>query len=503
MYRSPNFALPGPGSRDRKENSMMRYPRSLRWPARAGLCCLAAAAATAATLGAARASGAAQTASTPPPCPNSSQQQPPAGPTTVTTIGQAYYCIFAHYYSGPVLDDRVLLAGAFAGLTQELNRLGIDQPDATMPALTGSRDGDWAAFAAAYSRVTGKIPAPDVQQVAAAAMTGMVAALNDNHAHWAYPAPQPPGATPGDSYGLGINTSPAPGLAKNAPGETMPPAAVTSVDPGSPAARAGVRTGDIITAVNGAPPFTDGMLSPGVFALLYQSYPQQQALRITVRWPVTGATRTATITPALYPATAPAVTSKLLDGDIGYVRVPAFYPGAASQALTAVTGLERTTALRGLILDLRHNGGGSGAEVAQLLGAFEHGTAYGYDCSVTGQCTAAYPDASTPLLHLPLVVLTDRNCVSGCEEFSGAVKDLHLGTLIGTRTAGIVAGPATGWALDDGSQLALPAKHVVGADHDLINGIGVAPDYDIPVTPLDLATGRDPDIARALALLNT
>ena len=32
--------------------------------------------------------------------------------------------MFAHYYAGPVLDDRVLLAGAFAGFTQELDRLG-------------------------------------------------------------------------------------------------------------------------------------------------------------------------------------------------------------------------------------------------------------------------------------------------------------------------------------------------------------------------------------------
>jgi carboxyl-terminal processing protease len=79
----------------------------------------------------------------PPPCsPNPPPEAPPLHPTTVTTIGQAYYCVFAHYYAGPVLDDRVLLAGAFAGLTQELDRLGLDQPDATMPALTGHRDTD-------------------------------------------------------------------------------------------------------------------------------------------------------------------------------------------------------------------------------------------------------------------------------------------------------------------------------------------------------------------------
>src|SRR5579862_8662173 len=294
---------------------MMRYPGSLRWPARAGLCCLAAVAATAATIGTARTPGAAQAASTPPAC-SQAQQQPSAGRTTVTTIGQAYYCILAHYYSGPALDDRVLLAGAFAGLTQELERLGTDQPDATMPALAGSRDSDWAAFATAYSRVTSKVPAPDVQQAAAAAMTGMVAALNDNHARWQYPAPQPPGFTPSDTYGLGINTSPGPGVLKNVPAEALPPAVVTSVDPRSPAARAGVRTGDVITAVNGAPPFPDGMPSLGVFALLYQSYPQQQAVRVTLRWPATGATRTVAIVPAVYKAPVPSVTASLLDGHI-------------------------------------------------------------------------------------------------------------------------------------------------------------------------------------------
>jgi len=478
---------------------MMPYLKSLRWPARAGLCCLAAVAVIAATVGAARTSSAAQAASTPPACSPAQQASAP-GPTTVTTIGQGYYCIFAHYYSGPVLDDRVLLAGAFAGLTQELNRLGTDRPDATMPALTGNRDGDWAAFAAAYSRVIGEVPARDVQQVAAAVMTAMVAALNDNHARWRYPSPQPPGATPSDIYGLGINTSPAPGVAKNAPGETLPPAVVTSVDPGSPAAGAGVRPGDVITAVNGAPPFTDGMLSLGVFYLLNQQYPQHQALRITVRWPVTSATRTVTITPVLYKAPAP-VTSKLLDSDTAYVQLSAFNPGAASQVLAAVTTLEKTATLHGLILDLRGNGGGAPAEDPILLGAFEHGTAYAYNCTVTGTCTAEYPDASTPLLHLPLAVLTDRNCLSACEAFSGAVKDLHLGTLIGTRTAGIVAGPGLAWALDDGSTLGLPATHDLSADHELIDGIGVAPDYYIPVTAQDLATGQDPDIAKALALL--
>jgi carboxyl-terminal processing protease len=480
-------------------DKLVRYPGSPRWATRKGLGCLAVAAVTAAAVGTACASGPAQAASTPPAC-SQPHQAPRPKPTTVTTIEQAYYCVFAHYYSGPVLADQVLLAGAFAGLTQELDRLGLDQPDATMPALTGHRASDWAAFAAVYSRVIGKVPARDVQQVAESAMTAMVAALDDNHARWSYPV-RTPGGTSGDVYGLGINTSPAPGVIKYA-AVTPPPAVVVSVDPKSPAARAGVRTGDVITAVNGAPPFTDGYLSPGVFYLLYQSYPQQEAVRITLRWPVTGATRTVAIAPAFYQAPAQPVTATLLDGDIGYLQVPGFVPGTTSQFLAAVRDLEKTATLRGLIVDLG-GGGGVGTEVAKLLGAFEHGTAYEYDCTVTGACTPDYPDASTPLLHLPLAVLTTHNCVSGCEVFSGAVKDLHLGTLIGARSAGIIAGGALPWVLDDGSQLGLPPKHALGADHEIINGIGVAPGYYIPLTAWDLATGHDPCLAKALALLKS
>jgi carboxyl-terminal processing protease len=304
-----------------------------------------------------------------------------------------------------------------------------------------------------------------------------------------------------DADGLGIYTSPGQFLAQDYPAAALPPLYVRYVAPGSPAARAGVRPGDVITAVNGSAPFTDGTISPGVISLLYESYPQQQPVRITLRWPVTGATRTITLTPAPYKLAFPLVTSKLLAGHIGYVKLLSFPPGAARQVLAAISALQQKAALRGLILDLRYNGGGDPAEDTKLLGAFEHGKPYDYYCTVTGKCTANYPDSHTPLLHLRLAVLTDRNCESACDAFTGAVKDLHLGTLIGTRTGGIAAGPQTGYPLNDGSFLAFPHVHMLGAGHEIINGIGVAADYYLPATAKDVATGHDPDIAKALALL--
>jgi carboxyl-terminal processing protease len=456
--------------------------------------------AAACSAGSGGATHARQPAGQPPPCsPNPPPEAPPAHPTTVTTIGQAYYCIFARYYAGPVLDDRVLLAGAFAGFTQELDQLSLDQPDATMPALTGHRDSDWAAFAAVYQKVSRQLPASPAkrQEIAAATMTAMVASLDNNHAGWSYPAP-PPGDVPGD---LGVMTSPAPPLAQTAPHEALPPLFITAVLPGSPAATHGLRPGDIIVAVDGAPPFPGGIISQGVMNQLFGPYPAPGRVTVQLHRPATGRTWTVTLAPALYQSPPPPVSAKLLTGDIAYVQLPGFFPGAADQALQAVHGLAGTGKLRGLILDLRGNGGGSPAEVSRLLGAFIHGAAYTYDCDVHGNCPATRTGTDVPLLHLPLVVLTDRNCASACDAFSGAVKDLRLGTLVGTRTAGIVAAPAAAYLLNDASLIILPARHELSARRELINGIGVAPDYYLPLTAHDLSTGHDPDITKALALL--
>ena len=440
------------------------------------------------------------TSGQPPPCsPNPPPEAPPLHPTTVTTIGQAYYCVFAHYYAGPVLDDRVLLAAAFAGFTQELDRLGMDQPHATMPALTGNRDRDWTAFAAVYQKLASQLPAsPDQrQELAAATMTSMIASLHDNHARWSYPAP-PPGDVPGD---LGIMTSPGYLLTDAAPHEALPPLFITAVAPGSPAASHGLRPGDIIVSVDGAPPFTDGILSEGAMNLLFGPYPPPGRVSVQLHRPATGRTWTVTLTPGFYQAPPPPVSAKLLSGDIAYVQLPGFFPGAADQVLQAIPNPAKGARLHGLILDLRGNGGGDPAEVSRLLGAFTHGAAYIYLCDVHGSCAATYTGTDVPLLHLPLVVLTDRNCVSACDAFSGAVKDLRLGTLVGTRTGGILSGPAAAYLLDDASLIILPPMHAFGADHEIIDGIGIAPDYYLPLTAQDLSTGHDPGIAKALTLL--
>ncbi|MGH3240179.1 MAG: S41 family peptidase [Spirillospora sp.] len=446
-----------------------------------------------------------QTRGAPAPCVESSGQPGPVKPTTIDTLEQAYYCVFAHYFGGNALDGRRLLQSAFIGFSQELARSGLERPDAMPPALTGDRAKDWAAFRAVYQRVTEQLPArPDVRQaVAAATMNGILRGLHDNHVGWRHPEPIP-NREPGQTYGLGFATSPSSTITSIVPDSALPPMHITAVT-GGPAAERRLRPGDVIESVNGAPPFVDGALSPGAIDRIYQEYPRQDRVRLTVNRPSTGRTWTVELKPRLFrpdPDATAIVTSELLRGDVASVRLAAFAQGAADQVLAAVRKLGEGRRLRGVVLDLRGNNGGAATEVTRLLGAFSHGKVYGYLCDADGKCTPKHTDDSVPLLNLPLVVLADRNAVSAGDAFTQAVKDMKLGTVIGTRTGGAVSGPAYGYVLNDNSTLRMPSQHGRGANGEDIDGIGVAPDIYLPRTAHDISGGRDPAMAKALTLLH-
>jgi carboxyl-terminal processing protease len=201
---------------------------------------------------------------------------------------------------------------------------------------------------------------------------------------------------------------------------------------------------------------------------------------------------------------APHVNAELVDGTIAKVRFDGFYPGAAEDVLKAIADLQATTDLTGIIIDVRGNHGGDPAEDAQLLGAFIHHATYASFCDVHDKCDPQRVDDTTPLLNLPLVTLADDVCASACDAFAMAVKDLHLGTLIGTRTAGIASGPAADYQLNDHITLiGFPTQHAVGANGEIFDGIGVPPDYDIPLTAADLSKGQDPALTKAVSLLGS
>jgi carboxyl-terminal processing protease len=427
----------------------------------------------------------------PPACAPPTGQPPAPTPATVTTVGQAYYCILDNYYSGPVLDPRTLLVPAFAALTQEMQRRGLDQPGATLPALTGRKDADWAAFSKVYQRIADALPDDTARgAVAAAAIQAMVDELDDNHARWLNrPVP--------NLLGLNLNMVVGPGDID--PVATVP-TYVDRIAPDGPADVAGVELGDELLAVNGVPLYTNGILNRGVLSSIMEVQ-LGAVVELTLRRPTTGETVTATLTAANHNPPRGGVESRLVDGNIAYVTLPGFAPELANQVLAAIAQLRTQTELRGVVLDLRGNGGGSPEAVSTLLGALAHGKITSYWCDVRGKCTPNRTNDSVELLNLSFVALTDRRCASACDSFSSAVKDLKLGTLVGTRTAGAVSGPGRAYLLNNGTGLMLPKYHEIAANKEVVDTIGVAPDHYAPRTAADLAAGRDPGLDKAVSLL--
>ncbi|MBO4270565.1 S41 family peptidase [Microbispora triticiradicis] len=405
---------------------------------------------------------------------------PPASssPTTVNTLRQAYECVLDNYYSGPVLDSKVLLRDALAAYTQDLVRRGADTPGLRLPALTGDREADWAAVAEVLG--TGD------PRALRAAIIGMVAGLHDNHARVERITP------PSEDGPVGTGIA---GLSAAQGGRldpaARPPLFVTRVLPGSPADTAGIRPGDIIEKVDGIPAFIGEKVNQSLVDTFASG-----TVRLTLKRPTTGRVRTVKLTEGPVAEQERAVTSKTLPGGVTYVKVPGFFQGAADQVIAALKNTKKAA-----VLDLRGNGGGSPREVTRLLGAFAHGKVTSYFCPLKGDCTANRTDDSVPLLGLRLVVLTDRACASACEDFSGAVKDNGLGTLVGTRTAGVVSGPSEAYLLDDDTVLLLPKVRHLGPAREIIDTVGVPADHYAPMTALDLAKGRDPGLAKALGLL--
>ncbi|WP_062433197.1 S41 family peptidase [Herbidospora daliensis] len=440
---------------------------------------LLAAAALAALLTVPLAPAAPAAAAAPPACARLSGP-PPASPppTSVDTLGQAFFCVLDHYFGGPGLRTQDLLKDAFAAYTRNLQKRGADVAGLRLPALTGDRDADWAAAA-------GALGAGDPVALRAA-IDGMVAGLRDNHARHDVPEPDDEDNPVGTGI-VGASGISGPGLDPAA----RPPFFLTEIVEDSPADKAGVRAGDIVQAIDGVPVWVGGTLNPLVLEQV-----QQPRFALTLKRPTTGRVRTVKL--AVGPLTRPERTVRVDDvSGVRHVRLPGFYQGAADEVIAALRGGPKK-----VVLDLRGNGGGSPREVVRLLGAFAHGKVTSYFCGYDGSCTANRTDDTVPLLGARLVVLTDRRCASACEDFSAAVQGNGIAPIVGTRTAGAVSGPASPWLLGDGSIVALPSVRHLGPGKEIIDTVGVPADHQAPTTALDLATGRDPALRKAVALLN-
>ena len=268
---------------------------------------------------------------------------------------------------------------------------------------------------------------------------------------------------------------------------------VASVFKRSPAERVGIAVGETIVSVNGRS--IAGLDSDAATALI--KGPEGTEVTVGVRARKGGETRQERLVRAQI--AVPVVSSRLetVGGEkLGYVRLAAFSRGAHGALRQAVERLQRK-GVRGLVLDLRANGGGLLEEAVLAASVFlpEGETVVSTDSRSQGH--TVYETKGGNLPALPIVVLIDRNTASAAEILAAALADDAGAEIVGTRSFGKGVFQQE-IDLSNGGALKLTVGEYFTPDGENLAGKGIQPDVRVADRP---GTPRDEAQQRALAAL--
>lgn len=172
----------------------------------------------------------------------------------------------------------------------------------------------------------------------------------------------------------------------------------------------------------------------------------------------------------------PTVAWEMLEDQIGYIAVSEFDIVTSEQFSSALEELE-ADGMKGLIIDLRDNGGGVVRAVTEMADRMLPEGLIVYTEDKYGNRSEARSDAEH-FFDLPLAVLVNGNSASASEIFAGAIKDYQVGSIVGTRTygKGIVQQP---FQLEDGTAIKLTISKYYTPKGNDIHGKGIEPDVEV------------------------
>ena len=172
--------------------------------------------------------------------------------------------------------------------------------------------------------------------------------------------------------------------------------------------------------------------------------------------------------------------SKMVDEDLGYIRLFGFANGAGDQVRDDVKELQDRGA-RGIILDLRDNGGGLFSEGVNVASVFiESGEVVTY--KQRSQDEVVYEAEGNAFEDIPLVVLVNEGTASASEIVTGALKDRERAIVVGVTTygKGVVQEVQP---LSDSSAFKLTIGAYFAPGGEQIDGKGIEPHVKIDASP--------------------
>jgi carboxyl-terminal processing protease len=253
---------------------------------------------------------------------------------------------------------------------------------------------------------------------------------------------------------------------------------ITGTVPGSPAATAGLQSGDQITKVGDKD--MKGITSDQATTLIQGP----TGTKVTITIARAGSTMTFTITRA--EIHVPSVRSTMIGNNVLYLRIYSFGESTSTEFATALS--QGLPGANGIVLDLRGNPGGfvSAADdvISQFVASGETFEWRGRTGPVEKHQVSGHPKAPT----LPLAVLVDANSASASEIVSGSLQVHQRAKLVGTVTYG-KGSVQQDFPLNDGADIHLTIKRWYLPNGVTIDHKGLQP--DVPVTLANASDGFD------------
>lgn len=294
---------------------------------------------------------------------------------------------------------------------------------------------------------------------------------------------------------------------------------IVAVERGSEAERLGLRAGDTIVSVGVSPAldvFQQRLREQGdsstpsaarlrAMATLFEG-PRDSSVEVVWRNGA-GKERSGSLRRE-WRERSTAVRVRELEGDNVLVEFDVFAPDTAQEFTRTV--MNKLRGARGIILDLRNNGGGDAEAMTEIASSFlPSGQSLGRFTDRTGRFSYEAQTRSALLLsadvitrlQAPVVILSGERTSSAAEIFSHALKEARRAHVIGQNTCGCVLAIRRRHTLPDGGELDVSEMDYRTPAGARLEGTGVAPDETVALKRTDLVARRDRALERALAYL--